>query len=1013
VVSRAETKGDVMNPSDLIVDGESLAYVEELYDAWLANPASVDAQWQGVFASWGNSSPSKPSLPVRSVFNPASAAPAAPNSVAQPASNRASKPTALAPSPSPEPRAPAAPAPKPSMADAVVKQADSGAMKVEFGEPMLPGRMRNTLIMARSREGNKVSSDIEDARIRQDRIDQLIRAYRVRGHMIARIDPLGRPRADQMELNPVFYGLTEEDMDYKFSTLSIAGREAATLREILLHMRNTYCRSIGAQFMHIDDLEVKEWLQQRMESTQNRTTLTRDEQIRILTRLTDAVMFEEFIQKKFRGAKSFSLEGGESLIPLLDMLIEKAGEHQLDELVLAMAHRGRLNVLANIMRKSPRQIFTEFEDANPIDEMGDVKYHLGHSTDWRCHNGKEVHLSLCFNASHLEFVNPIAIGRVRAKQDHHGDALRHRGMAVIIHGDAAVIGEGVTQEVLNLSQLDGYKTGGTIHIVVNNQVGFTTPPEQSRSTTYCTDIAKMLQIPIFHVNGEDPEAVAQVIRMAMDFRQRFQRDVFIDMYCYRKRGHNEGDEPTFTQPLMYQDIGNRRPLRETYLEHLFKKGDITREEADQIEIERRDHLEAELTAARAESSIRQPDALGGIWTGYRGGPESNARDVETGVSRAELSSLLRKLSYIPEGFTPHAKILKLFETREKMADGEIPLDWAAGESLAFASLLSEGIGVRLSGQDCGRGTFSHRHAELHDWNTGQVHTPMKHLHGSQGRFEVLNSPLSEVGVLGFEYGYSLDSPDDLIIWEAQFGDFVNVAQVIIDQFIVSAEEKWRRLSGLVMMLPHGYEGMGPEHSSARIERFLALSANDNIQVVNLTTPAQIFHCLRRQVLRRWLKPLVIFTPKSLLRNPMAVSTLDELSGGQFQRIIPDTVRRNGPPSRVLLCSGKVYYDLVKAREERKKHDVAIIRVEQLFPMPDQLLREALRDYPDGTPAFWVQEEPENMGAWRFLRVWFGESLAGRMRLSVICRKMSSSPATGSKHRHEIEQAWIVNRAFGE
>jgi 2-oxoglutarate dehydrogenase E1 component len=1004
------------------IDASNLAYVEDLYEAWQHDPASVPAEWQSQFAAWGSSGPMRSTLPTYSVFNPPSGSSANGAAATHAPASRAAATGAvsmppLAPKNQPvadEPARERQPVPPEALKPVVAGDVyDAGIHPMDDTKPMpFSAKNRSTMIVARSRvEGAR--SPIEDAALRQDKIDQMVRAYRVRGHMIARIDPLGTPRKDYPELNPAFYGLTEADMDQRFSTTSVGGATVSTLRELLLKLRNTYCRSIGVQFMHIDDPEPKEWLQHRMESAENRTELAREEQVRILTRLTDAVMFEEFIQKKFRGAKSFSLEGGETLIALLDMAIEKSGQQGLDEIVFAMAHRGRLNVLANIMGKSPRKIFAEYEDENPSEEMGDVKYHLGHATDWRTAAGKEIHLSLCFNASHLECTNGVALGRIRAKQDHHGDATREKGMAVLIHGDAALAGEGVNQEILNMSELAGYRTGGSLHIVVNNQIGFTTPPEQGRSTTYCTDVAKMLQIPIFHVNGEDPEAVAQVVRLALDFRQRFKRDVFIDMYCYRRRGHNEGDEPSFTQPQLYDAISKRKPVREGYLDFLLAKGDVTREEADAIEVARRDHLEAELKIAREEHGIRSPDALGGIWTGYRGGPESNARDVDTGIPKAHASELLLAQSHVPEGFTPHPKIAKLLETRAKQATGEMPLDWAAGESLAFASLVTEGIGVRLSGQDCGRGTFSHRHAELHDHTTGEVHTPLKHLRQGQARFEVLNSPLNEMGVLGFEYGYSLDSPDNLVIWEAQFGDFANVAQVIIDQFIVSGEEKWRRLSGLVMLLPHGFEGMGPEHSSARLERYLSLAANDNIQVCYPTTPAQMFHLLRRQVLRRWLKPLIVMTPKSLLRHAEAVSTLDELEHGCFQRIIPDTTRRKGPPSRVLLCTGKIYYDLEKRRVEKKRDDVAIIRIEQLFPIHDQLLREALSNYPDGTPVYWVQEEPQNMGAWQFFRNWFGELFTTRFRISPICRKTSASPAVGSKHRHEAEQNWIVDRAFGE
>lgn len=848
----------------------------------------------------------------------------------------------------------------------------------------------------------------------QDRVDQLIRAYRERGHMIAQLDPLGRPREGQAELYPPYHGLGPEHMDLRFSTSTIHATQVLTLKEIVQRLRNTYCRSIGVQFMHISDASVKEWLQWRMEGTQNRIKLGREEQLRILTRLTDAVIFEAFIQKKFLGAKSFSLEGGESLIPLLDMAIEKAATQGVDEIVIAMAHRGRLNVLANIMRKSPRQIFLEFEDPDPKELMGrgDVKYHLGYSSDWVTSTGRKLHLTLCFNPSHLEFVNPVALGRVRAKQDRDAGA-RERKMGLLIHGDAAFAGEGIVQETLNLSELAGYSTGGTLHVVVNNQIGFTTLPEESRSSPYCTEVAKMLEVPIFHVNGEDPEAVAQVIHLAMDFRKEFQRDVFIDMYCYRRRGHNEGDEPSFTQPQMYRIIEKRPSVREGYLQRLLEMGEITKQEADEIAVRRREQLERDLAAARRQEHRLLPDTLHGIWEGYVGGPEAGVKEIETGVGQKKLAALLDKLTTLPPDFHPHPKIERFLEGRREMAAGRRPLDWAAAEALAFASLADEGTRIRLSGQDAQRGTFSQRHAVLHDVENDRTYTPLQHLAETQGQVEILNSPLSEAGVLGFEYGYSLDTPDGLVIWEAQFGDFANAAQVIIDQFIVSAEEKWQRLSGIVLLLPHGFEGMGPEHSSARLERFLLLSAEDNIQVCCPTTPAQYFHLLRRQVLRPWRKPLVVMTPKSLLRHPRAVCSLEDLAGGTFQRILPDDAAAPARARRVLLCSGKVFYDLLEHREEIKRFDTALLRMEQLYPLSDETLQRALKPYRQGTPLFWVQEEPENMGAWRYLRARFGEHLLGRFPFRLISRPVSASPATGSPASHKLEQRQLVERAFQE
>ncbi len=865
-----------------------------------------------------------------------------------------------------------------------------------------------------------------DAAILQERVEELIRNYRATGHFAAKLDPLGQPRDPVPELEPSFVGFSESDMDRTFSTLNLGGPNLRTLREILQWLRNTYCRSIGAQFMHIDDTRVREWLQNRMEATENRCQLTRDEQLRILKRLSDAVVFEEFILKKFLGAKSFSLEGAETLVPLLELAIYKAAEQGIEEIVVAMAHRGRLNVLASIMGKSPRAIFREFADLDPDLNVGrgDVKYHLGYSNDWHSGDGRKVHLSLCFNPSHLEFVNTVGMGRVRAKQDRRGDKDRSKVLLVLIHGDAAFPGEGIVQETLNLNQLDATRIGGTMHVIVNNQVGFTTSPRQARSTPYASDVAKMLQIPIFHVNGEDPEAVAQVVRLSMDFRHDFHRDVVIDMYCYRRRGHNEQDEPAFTQPQMYSKISARPPVGQSYLEHLLKMGEVTREEAERMNSLHRQQLESELEVAKSAQYVHKWDMLHGVWQGYHGGNEREVPDVDTGVPVERSAEILEMLTRLPAGFKPNLKLHNggdskkpdgILQKRMAMAQGREPLDWSAGETLAYATLSLQGHRVRLHGQDVERGTFSHRHAVLHDMETGDTYMPLAHLAADQGPIEIHNSCLSEAGVLGFEYGYSLDWPEGLIVWEAQFGDFVNVAQVIIDQFIVSAEDKWNRLSGLVMLLPHGFEGQGPEHSSARLERFMTLAAEDNIQICYPTTPAQIFHLLRRQVLKNWRKPLVVMTPKSLLRSKAATSSLEDLSRGTFQRVICDQLHdRSGSEVRqILLCSGKIYYELADRREQLQRNDVAILRVEQLYPVPERELELLLSQYPTGTPVNWVQEEPENMGAWRTLRCHWGDQMYGRHPLSGVCRPASASPATGSKKSHDNEQAEVIARAFGE
>jgi 2-oxoglutarate dehydrogenase E1 component len=731
--------------------------------------------------------------------------------------------------------------------------------------------------------------------------------------------------------------------------------------------------------------------------------------------LTDAVIFEEFMRRRFIGAKTFSLEGAETLIPLLDLAIEKAGQHEIKEIVMGMAHRGRLNVLANILGKRSENIFWSFEDPSPEEHRGagDVLYHMGHSTDWTTSSGRRLHISLCFNPSHLEFVNAVALGRCRAKQDRIDDRDRSQVMTILIHGDAAFIGEGIVQETLNLSQLAGYRVGGTLHVIVNNQLGFTTSAEAARSTTYCSDVAKMLQIPIFHVNGEDPEAVAQVVELAMEFRRRFQRDVVIDMYCYRRLGHNESDEPRFTQPVMYRAIDARPTIRDSYLEHLLKLEGVTKDEADAIAQRRRQQLQQEFDAARQAPYRSDTQSLGGYWGGYYGGAERDDDDVDTGVPTGKLSYVMRKAAELPAGFAVHDKLAKALEARRDMADGRRNVDWATAELAALGTLAIEGHPVRLTGQDTERGTFSQRHAVLYDNQTGRPFTPLNHLAEGQAPVEIINSPLSEAGVLGFEYGYSLDRPEGLVMWEAQFGDFWNAAQVIVDQFIASAEDKWRRLSGLAMLLPHGFEGAGPEHSSARLERFLTLAAESNIQVVQPTTAAQYFHVLRRQVIRPWRKPLIVMTPKSLLRDDMVSSNMQQLTRGRFQRVLGDpALAQVTRPERIVLATGKVAIDLIKLRDQQHRDDIAIVRLEQLYPLDEFGLIRVLSAYPDSTPIVWVQEEPQNMGAWSYIKMTVGESIAGRWPLvGRVCRPPSASPSTGSKNTHKIEQEELFAAAF--
>jgi len=846
----------------------------------------------------------------------------------------------------------------------------------------------------------------------QERAGRLVHAYRVRGHLVAQIDPLGRPRWRPPELDLHYHGLSESELDRVFAERTVSGVDRAySLRTILELLQETYCRSIGVQFMHIADPAVRNWLQVRMEGTRNRLVLSREEQFEILTELTDAVIFEEFIQKKYIGAKRFSLEGGESLIPLLALVIEKAGELKIDELVLGMAHRGRLNVLANVIGKSPHAIFREFEDIEGEIPSGggDVKYHLGYTSRRTTRSGNVVDITLCFNPSHLEFVNPVVEGRLRAKQDRVGDEEGGRGMAVLIHGDAAMAGQGIVQETFNMSQLPGYSTGGTLHVVVNNQIGFTTSPQESRSSAYATGIAQMLQIPIFHVNGEDPEAVAQVVRLAMDFRNTFRRDVVIDMYCYRKYGHNEADEPAFTHPEMYEAIRKKKSVREGYLDHLLALEEVTREDADRIARERRQRLDEDLSIARNKKYPHRVDVLSGGWRDLPLGCDADG-DGNGLPTKQHLSDLLNRLTVLPEGFAPHPKLERFLDSRREMAAGESPLDWAAAEALALATLVESGHPVRFTGQDTPRGTFSHRHAVLFDRRDATSYCPLQHVSDDQARFEIYNSPLSEAGSLGFEYGYSNELPEGLVLWEAQFGDFANGGQVIIDQFLSSGEDKWRLRSGLVLLLPHGFEGQGPEHSSARPERFLQLCAQEFMQVVIPTTPAQYFHLLRCQVMSPWRKPLVVMTPKSLLRNPATFSSLDDIAERGFTRIVDD--HTNGDRvTRILLCSGKVYYDLVSYREEHSRDDVAILRVEQLYPLSSDDIFAALGPYPKDVPLIWVQEEPENMGAWSYMLRVFGRQLGCDRSFEHVCRDASASPATGSATMHRIEQTELVDRAF--
>jgi 2-oxoglutarate dehydrogenase E1 component len=856
-------------------------------------------------------------------------------------------------------------------------------------------------------------SELEFAR-HQAAVTRLIIAYREIGHYLADLDPLKLQarRVSHDLLEPAEFGLTEADLDHTFYN-RLTAPPHATLRQLITALRETYCRTIGVEFMHIRDPKVRDWLIQRMEPHRNRPNFDLQKKRRILWKLNAAELFETFLHNRYTGQKRFSLEGGEMLIPLLDAVIERAGKHGVREIVMGMPHRGRLNVLANILDKPFGLIFSEFEGNLPKTAHGDgdVKYHLGFSDDRVLADGHLVRVSLTPNPSHLEAVNPVVEGRVRAKQ-RRLNRDRKLGLPVLIHGDAAFSGQGLVAETLNLSQLPGYETGGTVHIVVNNQIGFTTAPHEGRSTSYCTDVAKMIEVPIFHVNGEDPEAVVYVAELALDFRQTFGRDVVIDMVCYRKHGHNEGDEPLFTQPVMYKKIKDRPSIKELYTEHLILRGDLTVNEAETLAETFQEKLQAVYNEVHDshQAPVAADPNYDAKWAGLRAG--YSFEPVETGVPLDRLKRITEATAEVPEGFHRNPKLDRILGTRVKTMEADGAVDWGFAETLAMGSLLLEGTPVRLSGQDSRRGTFSQRHAALTDFQTGDSYIPLNHIAPDQANLCVYNSMLSEAAVLGFDYGYTLDEPHMLIMWEAQFGDFVNGAQVIIDQFIASAESKWGRASGIVLLLPHGYEGQGPEHSSARIERFLQLCAEDNMQVVNCSTPASYFHVLRRQVRRDFRKPLIIFTPKSLLRHKLAVSPVEELVSGRFHEVLDDsTIAQPDRVRRVVLCSGKVYYDLLAQREAAEKTgEVALVRVEQLYPWPADAVREAVGRYRNAREFVWAQEESQNNAGWTFAAPRLRETTGHEF--DYVGRDASASPATGSHHVHEREQAELAEAAIG-
>ena len=851
-----------------------------------------------------------------------------------------------------------------------------------------------------------------DAGRAQAAVTRLVDAYREVGHYLADLDPLKlNTRRESHELLDLeTFGLSEADLDRTFYT-KLTNPPNVTLRKLIAILRETYCRTIGVEFMHIRDRRVRAWLCERMEPIHNHPRLDSKQKRRILYKLDSAELFEAFLHTHYIGQKRFSLEGGEVLIPLLDAVIEQSARFGVREIVLGMPHRGRLNVLVNILNKPYGMIFSEFEGNLPktVAGDGDVKYHLGFSADHVSADGRTVHLSLTPNPSHLEAVNPVVEGRMRAKQRRFLDRDRKLGLPILIHGDAAFAGQGLVAETLNLSQLPGYKTGGTIHIVVNNQIGFTTAPSEGRSTRYCTDVAKMIEVPIFHVNSDDPEAVAYVGELAVDFRETFGLDVVIDMVCFRKHGHNEGDEPAFTQPLMYKKIRERPSVQELYTETLILTGELSVDEAETIAETFQEKMQAIYDEVHGSQSAPQGQQHGfaGNWTGLT--PVYSHDPVETGVPLETIRAIAERSSAIPAGFHANPKIERLLGMRVKAVQGDGSVDWSFAESLSFGSLMLEGTPVRLSGQDSRRGTFSQRHAVLVDGQTGDRYVPLNNLEAGQAELCVYDSLLSEAAVLGFDYGYSLDEPNMLILWEAQFGDFANGAQVIIDQFIAPAESKWGRASGLVMLLPHGYEGQGPEHSSARLERFLQLCAEDNIQVCNLSTPAQYFHVLRRQMRRDFRKPLILMTPKSLLRHRAAVSPVTDLVSGRFEEVLDDL---NAPTraQRVVVCSGKVYYDLHARREALGKEDeVAIVRLEQLYPWPADALKAIFGRYPSARDWVWAQEESQNMGGWTFVAPRFAQL---GFELEYVGRDASASPATGSHAVHEREQAELVEAAIG-
>jgi 2-oxoglutarate dehydrogenase E1 component len=949
--------------------GANAAFLADLYARWVDQPDSVDPSFQELFAALGDD--------AAAVLGNASGA-----------------------SWAPRPRGGFAPEPEAPKAD-----------PKKGGKPAAAAAPAADPAAARQQVLDSI------------RALMLIRAYRVRGHLEAQLDPLHltTPRAHP-ELDPKTYGFTDADMDRPIFIDRVLGKESATLREIVATLRASYCDSIGVEFMHIQDPEQKAWIQQKVEGAPWKQAFDAAGKRQILQQLTEAEGFEAFCARKYVGTKRFGLEGGEVTIPAVQAVIETAADSGVGEIVIGMAHRGRLNTLVNVVKKPYTRIFAEFKgiSANPDDVQGsgDVKYHLGTSTDIEI-NGRQVHLSLQPNPSHLEVVDPVVVGKVRARQDMSGDTKGRRSvMAVLLHGDAAFAGQGVVYETLAMSQLIGYRTGGTVHVVTNNQIGFTTVPAHAYSGLYCTDVAKSIQAPILHVNGDDPEAVVFCARMAAEYRMKFGADVVLDIVCYRRHGHNETDEPAFTQPLMYARIKETKTTRNLYAERLAQNGAVPAEEGKAM----LDAFNAQLEDAYQAAQTFKPnkaDWLEGHWAGLKAAGSAEAEKEDgTAVALDTLREVGAALSRLPGDFNPNSKIVRQLEAKKNAIESGEGIDWATGEALAFGTLLLEGHRIRLSGEDVQRGTFSHRHAVLVDQQNQAEYMPLNNIREGQARMEAFNSLLSEMGVLGFDYGYTLADPQTLTLWEGQFGDFANGAQVVIDQFIASAETKWLRMSGLVMLLPHGYEGQGPEHSSARLERYLQLCAENNMAVCNFTTPANYYHGLRRQLKRNYRKPLIVMTPKSLLRHKLAVSSLAEFApGSTFQAVIPETDAIAAPDQvkRVVICSGKVYYDLLQERRDKKLADVAIIRLEQIYPFPKNTLARVLGEYKNAE-VVWCQEEPENMGAWTFVDRRLEKVLKDlgiqAKRPLYAGRDEAASPATGSAKVHQQQQEALVREALG-